>query len=271
MRLPWYIYVPLMLIAVGVTWYLRTKEMNFMPDMTEDEVIEEVIEEPSAIIGPPTPPKVDESALDAGTALLGLDHFSNYRENAIELKRVFTILKEKDNAELAYLAGERIMEHTQITKEEKRDYAVNMARLASAVQPYSFDANESRELPMEISGIPEGLLAPISSELSELVYVSSGGLISLATTFELGEPSLTLIINGAKSYTPLTESADLQEVISKLYLLIASEMSKENLEIPLWEKATADEFTVALTRVGWDRLIEEVASEEPTETIITEE
>jgi len=121
MRLSWYIYVPIMITAVGLTWFVRTKDMDFMPDTTVDAVEEEVVEEPFVLVGPPAPAKVDEEAFDAGFTLLGLDHFSNYLDNPQELLRTFKILKSKDNTELTYLAGERIMEHASISKEEKRE------------------------------------------------------------------------------------------------------------------------------------------------------
>lgn len=264
MRLSWYIYVPIMLSAVVITWHLRTKDMNFMPDTTVDEKVE-VVEEPFVMVGPPAPMKVDQSALESGTTLLGLNHFSNYAENPEELIRVFEILRNKDT-ELAYLAGERLMEHTGISADVKREQASPMSRVAKSVEPYVFDLNESRPLNLTLSGIPPGLQSPVSKELSELIFTSSGGLVDPVISYENGNPSVSVTVNGVDSHSPLSENANIQEIVSGLYILLATEMNKKGFQLPHWTGASSDEFVVALTRLAWAESIRENVPETSPDT-----
>jgi len=243
-----------MITAVGLTWFVRTKDMDFMPDTTVDAVEEEVVEEPFVLVGPPAPAKVDEEAFDAGFTLLGLDHFSNYLDNPQELLRTFKILKSKDNTELTYLAGERIMEHASISKEEKREQVPAMVEIGKSVEPYVIDINETRSLSIVLGGIPSGLRAPITAELRELIFMSSGGLVDLKILFEDGDPTLSVLFNGAQTHTPLSEHANVKDIISGLYILIATEMNSNGYQIPLWESASSEEFQIALTRLAWDEL-----------------
>jgi len=209
MRLSWYIYVPIMITAVGLTWFVRTKDMDFMPDTTVDAVEEEVVEEPFVL---------------------------------------------KDNTELTYLAGERIMEHASISKEEKREQVPAMVEIGKSVEPYVIDINETRSLSIVLGGIPSGLRAPITAELRELIFMSSGGLVDLKILFEDGDPTLSVLFNGAQTHTPLSEHANVKDIISGLYILIATEMNSNGYQIPLWESASSEEFQIALTRLAWDEL-----------------
>jgi len=256
-----------MLGTVGITWYLRTKDMNFFPDDTIEEVAP-VEQKPYELTGPPAPIQLSSADIDPDSFIPALSHLVEDRENPDKLSRIFAVLKAESNFELAYLAGERMLESTKLTESDKREYAKQMTSLIPVIEPYVFDINEVRELQITLTGIPTESQQAITDSLTALVAQSSGGLISLRIIYTDGDPALTVFVGKSHPFTPLPENADFTEIVGRLYILLVTEMNKNDVLLPLWQGTTPQEFSVVLTRSSWAQLLpeeNEEAQPEPEE------
>ncbi len=245
-----------MLGTVGITWYLRTKDMNFFPDDTIEEAAP-IEQKPYELTGPPAPIQLSSADIAPDSFIPALSHFAEDRENPDKLSRIFAVLKAESNFELAYLAGERMLESTKLTESDKREYAKQMTSLISVIEPYVFDVHEARELQITLAGIPTESQQAISDNLTKLVNQSSGGLTTLLITHTKGDPALTVSVGQSQPFTPLPENANFTEIVSRLYILLVTEMNKNDVSIPLWQGTTPQEFTVVLTRSSWAQLLPE--------------
>jgi len=225
-----------MLGTVGITWYLRTKDMNFFPDDTIEEVAP-VEQKPYELTGPPAPIQLSSADIDPDSFIPALSHLVEDREN-------------------------------KLTESDKREYAKQMTSLIPVIEPYVFDINEVRELQITLTGIPTESQQAITDNLTALVAQSSGGLISLRITYTDGDPALTVFVGKSHPFTPLPENADFTEIVGRLYILLVTEMNKNDVLLPLWQGTTSEEFTVVLTRSSWAQLLpeeNEEAQPEPEE------
>ena len=264
MRIHWAICLLLMLATVSITWYLRTKDMNFFPEAASSEP---VIEQPAPyeFTGPPPPPALPPEALADSEVVAGLDQYKDYLNQPEELSRLFAILHSRSEVDQAYLAGERILEDPNRDENEKREHAVKMITLSADISPYVFDLSETRELEIMLSGIPTDQREGIATELSSLIYNSSGGIITPSFEFTSDAPSMVIKIENSEPFTPLPENANMADITSRLYILLVTEMNKNGVSLPLWQATTPEEFTVALTRYSWSKLLPPPAIEQESE------
>ena len=251
MKIPFLTYLPLMLLAVGITWYLRTKDMNFIPDSSVAPSPPSTVDKTS-LVGPPAPETLVLDSLKDDLIVARIDHYNEYLDRPEELIHLYTAHKADQQIEKAYLAGERIMEHPEISLNQKRDYAAQLSKLAELLPAYTVDLSEVKELTVNFVGVPLDIHETISVELRDLVDLSSGGLVALKLNFTEGdEPSINV---GDKGFSPLPIASDREEIISRFYALLVTTMNKNGGQLPLWRDATAQEFIASLTRHHWHLL-----------------
>lgn len=262
MRIPWYFCLLLMVSAVGITWVIRTRGMDFMPEggtvtivqgeRRQSEVFAPTIME---LVGPPAPEPVDAVLLQEEPVIIGIDHYATVAQATPDrLLRAYDVLRAQGQTDLAYLAGERLLESTALTDAQKREMASTQIALHPDIPPYVYDTREVKAMPVTLVGIPSEDQASLTAQLTVLIEQSSGGLVDTAVTYKWGEsPSLRLDRAGDSIQAALT-SADVAEVVSTLYILLVTEMNKSGFSLPLWQGATLDEASVALTRRAWQSL-----------------
>lgn len=268
MRIPWYLSALLMISSVGITWYVRTKDMNFFPEEMPAPAVTAEAEikpsEPKEPFGPPAPAPLAEELLLESNIVPGLDAHSHLAKDTETLRRFFSIKLAENQVEDAYLAGERLMESPDLVNGEKKALAEKLAQLLPEVSSWVYDEREVRTATLELIGVPyeENLRQSLETEIGETFYESSGGMITLSISYALGDtPSATLSIGETLNFTnSVSEPVTHDSIIASLYPVMAGVISTKypTLSLPIYTTATKTEFTTSLTRLGWAKLLSEV-------------
>lgn len=273
MKIPLPYCIVSILLAVGVTWYFRTKDMDFSPpdgyvagSVPEQQVVEADVE--PVLYGPPAPPPADLSDLPSLTQIPALDAFSDLELSLEDQQRIFAILRSEGEAEVerTYFLGERLLESPELTTEEKRDITFYLFPLQSKVGYWIFDENEERSISVSLSGVSnEGKFRSfISEQLNEIIAASSSGQVSAEVDFTEGALAVSVSIGERLLGSQLLiQSDDIQEIVSALYHVISAAVLDAEMVLPVFESASINEFEVALTRYAWQKLFNLPADESP--------
>lgn len=257
-----------MISSVGITWHVRTKDMNFfpedMPALTESTETEVKPPEPKNTIGPPSPPPLAEELLLGSNIVPGLNAHSHLAKDTETLRRFFSIKQAENQVEDAYLAGERLMESADLADGEKRALAEKLSVLLPGVSSWVYDEREVRSATLRLIGVPyeENLRNALEREIKETFYESSGGMLSMTISYAKGDtPSATLSIGEILNFNNSTSAPVTHDsIITALYPVLAGVISTKypELVLPSFTNVTRTEFTTALTRLGWAKLLSEV-------------
>lgn len=264
MYIPWSLCILSIILSVGLTWYYRTKDMNFFP--TEgvagdiSSIQKEVAEDRANRVGPPRPPALNNELLLGSKIMPELDEFSKIKGSEETLLRLFSIKSANNDIENAYLAGERIMESGGFSDQQKREIAKKMEVLLSKIQTWVIDKNETYPLTLEIGNYQGGAddQANLAKILGSAFKESSGGLVSLKIKFSKEPSSLTIKYGDSFSIdTVLQIPPNTELIFSSLYSLLSNVVAVKfpDYALPQWNDANKAEFETGLTRLAWSALL----------------
>lgn len=261
MYIPWSLCILSITLSVGLTWYYRTKNMDFSPTNGVAGDISSLQKERSKnTIGPPKPSSLNDGLLLDSNIILALDSFSEIKNNKETLLRLFSIRSANQNGEAAYLVGERIMESNAFSDQEKRVITQKMGALLPKIQTWMIDRNGVYTLALEIGnfqGNPDEK-AQLSQALESAFQKSSGGIVSLSVYYTENPSSLKIKYSDTFTVDSLLQTDPNTELIfSSLYSLLSNVIAVKfpDYILPQWNGASKAEFETGLTRLAWSSLL----------------
>ena len=259
MRVPWFIYIPVLLLSVVITWSWRTKNMNFFPPKKDSPIPLPKPEPNSEISGPPKPAPV-EIKEEPEYIVQSITAYQELQNNEEQLRRLFSILRADGEDEKAYLVGERLLESKTLPIKEKSEISKKMALLLTTIEPWIFDINEMHSLKITINGASanQTIRDSISKELTEIIEISSGGYVIPSVTYnEAGTSTLSVSLGKISTEEEIESSESLEHIGAGIYRVLNSNLNNIGSEIslPYWHTPTFNEVKVGFTRRAWKELI----------------
>ena len=252
MKIPLYICITSMVGVVWLTWFLRTKDMDFHPPGGIVAGLNSFPPTEQQFIGPPAPDLFNEDILPAEGVNVALDTFSDLVTEPKVLERMFAVLQADGDPEIIYLTGERMLECAEITPERKREVITRLREYQ--VSPWVYDTKEVQELSI-LATAPASEHDQIEAyldELSQMVTQSSGAQVSLQYSLVEGEGSLSIADDETSALT-LSSTASIQQWAATFYQLIRNQLEEKDTPITLTSEPLSDTETiqVAITRHAW--------------------
>ena len=263
MRIPIYICLPLVLAAGLLTWWLRTKDMNFLSP--EGYRLTYNLEQNQNITftGPPEPIELALSQLGDPELLPAIDEYQAMRTSLDLLERAYAILSAEGKTERAYLAAERILEHPDATIARKVALCSYYAGLQYQPPLLLADTDAMKQLTIELSA-PAAELEKIDSyQFSHLLEASSGRLVQIKFLKKEGDlPAATLKLSQFQGGTDLflvksQVNLPLSPVTleQSLYTLLITAITQKNKELHFMPPSSAASQLLlhGITRHAWNQ------------------
>ena len=245
-------------MAVGGTWYLRTKEMDFFPESLIDSDSSSEVKSP--VVGPPRPDKTRIVRGEAPKASENLEGFKSLRFDEDSALEAFSSYKQKGAMEAAYLVGERVLENAQLSLNDKSDIAEEMSSYLATLRPCLVEGAKAAPLSLTLRGLE------LKKEKSDLLVLqlktilrrSSGGLVDCSINFKEGdEITAAFVVNKNEFSGEIPQSGEINDLIPALYQILHKQVMDvtEDLSLPSWSNATISQFETGVTRFAWSQLI----------------
>lgn len=259
-----------MIFAVGVTWYSRTRDMDFFPEapLSSDSQLTDALKpkKPKEKAGPPAPKKLANEVLEKILIAPGLDAYIELATDLETLTRLRAIKHAEGEHETVYFLTERLLE-TGLISEDKRALVERTTAYLPTLKPWVYDENEVYPATLTISSPP--LTSEKEAQLRKILTFafsrSSGGMIKLQTTFITGAPTITLTINNTlKLQNKISAPTNHENIVASLYSLLSSVINEKfspQVTLATWNDASINELEIAITRYAWKLLLQD--SERP--------
>lgn len=269
MRVPIPVVLLLVLIVVGGTWWINTRQMDFTTPPTEDRLKEVRIsvessfpqtDRPADAISPPVKvskpaaPIIVEPPFDLGD-LKSKPLLTSYSDRApkgtAHLIELATRLEKEGEFQRALLAWERVLDHTKPTPDQSLAATAAISRLRPTLPDWNADPANATVIVLQAGTGPtlaKSLTLALDGAARELEHASAG-ILKVNTKVTAGKvrspatgpKPVALWLTGPEKNSPSTEvlsfTADSPETLREqalktIFILVRSQISRSGSLTP---------------------------------------